>query len=88
MNKSVYLIHVPLVCFCVIPLNWTLNETRVSLEHSQSLDKSGEIYLAMADTGVLPSVGVACLSYQGETQSTCSVGLIEPLNRTRFLVLP
>ena len=77
-----------MVCFCVIPLNWTLNETCVSLECSQPLGKSGEIYPAKADTGVRPTVGVACLSYQGETRSTCSVGLIEPLNRTRFPVLP
>ena len=54
MNKSAYLIHVPLVCFCVIPLNWTLNETRVSLECLQPVGRSGEIYPDKADTVVPP----------------------------------
>ena len=55
MNKSAYLIHVPLVCFCVIPLNWTLNETRVSLECSQPVGRSGETYPDKVDTVVPPS---------------------------------
>ena len=63
-------------------------ETRVSSECSQLLDKSGEIYPDKADTGVLPNIGVACLSHQGETQGTCSVGLLETLNRTIFPVFP
>ena len=55
MNKSAYLIHVPLVCFCVILLNWTLNETRVSLECSQPVGRSGETYPNNADTVAPPS---------------------------------
>ena len=37
-------------------------ETHVSLECSQPLDKSGEIYPTKVETSVLPNVGVACLS--------------------------
>ena len=74
--------------FCVNTLKLDIYETRVSLESSQPLDQSGEIYPAKADTGVPPSVGMACLSHQGKTRGTYSMGLLESLNRTRFPVLP